>query len=181
MSSAAKVGVFMLVILAILGYFVLKIEDINVHRRGRGTRDVVAVFDDVAGLDNKSPVRIAGVRKGKVKDIEVLPNGKARVTMEIDDDVPIHSNSTARVTNLGLLGEKYIELNPGTQSAPVLPNTDQETVVQSAPAPASIDDVTTQISAIATDVQAATASMRDVLVGQVSARRVEEIVMNTNA
>src|SRR5690242_21086534 len=117
MSSAAKVGVFMLVILAILGYFVLKIEDINVRRHG--TREVTAVFDDVAGLDNKSPVRIAGVRKGKVKDIEVMPNGKARVTMEIDDDVPIHSNSTARVTNLGLLGEKYIELNPGTSAAPI--------------------------------------------------------------
>src|SRR5689334_8613434 len=181
MSSAAKVGVFMLVILAILGYFVLKIEDINVHRQGRGTREVTAVFDDVAGLDNKSPVRIAGVRKGKVKDIEVMSNGKARVTMEIDDDVPIHSNSTARVTNLGLLGEKYIELNPGTSAAPIVPNTNQETMVASAPAPASIDDVTTQISAIATDVKAVTASMRDVLGGPAGERRLEEIVNNVQA
>src|ERR1041385_487131 len=160
MSSAAKVGVFMLVILAILGYFVLKIEDINVHRQGRGTREVTAVFDDVAGLDNKSPVRIAGVRKGKVKDIEVMPNGKARVTMEIDDDVPIHSNSTARVTNLGLLGEKHIELNPG---------------------PAATADVTTQISAIATDVKAGTASLRDVLGGPAGERRLDEIVSNVQA
>jgi len=171
----------MLVILAILGYFVLKIEDINVHRQGRGTREVTAVFDDVAGLDNKSPVRIAGVRKGKVKDIEVMPNGKARVTMEIDDDVPIHSNSTARVTNLGLLGEKYIELNPGTAAAPVVPNTNEQTMVQSAPAPASIDDVTTQISSIATDVKAVTASMRDVLGGPAGERRLEEIVGNVQA
>ena len=168
----------MLVILAILGFFVLKIEDINVHRQGRGTRVVTAVFDDVAGLDNKSPVRIAGVRKGKVKDIEVMPNGKARVTMEIDDDVPFHSNATARVTNLGLLGEKYIELNPGTSAAPVVPNTNQETMVQSAPAPASIDDVTTQISSIATDVKAVTASMRDVLGGPSGERRLEEFVGN---
>ncbi|HEV8434690.1 MAG TPA: MlaD family protein [Thermoanaerobaculia bacterium] len=181
MSSAARVGVFMLVILAILGFFVLKIEDINVHRQGRGTRVVTAVFDDVAGLDNKSPVRIAGVRKGKVKDIEVMPNGKARVTMEIDDDVPFHSNATARVTNLGLLGEKYIELNPGTSAAPVVPNTNQETMVQSAPAPASIDDVTTQISSIATDVKAVTASMRDVLGGPSGERRLEEIVGNVQA
>jgi phospholipid/cholesterol/gamma-HCH transport system substrate-binding protein len=181
MSSAAKVGVFMLAILAVLGYFVLKIEDINVHRRGRGTRDITAVFDDVAGLDNKSPVRIAGVRKGKVKDIEVMPNGKARVTMEIDDDVPFHSNATARVTNLGLLGEKYIELNPGTAAAPVVPNNDQETMVQSAPAPASIDDVTTQISSIATDVKAVTASMRDVLGGPSGERRLDEIVTNVQA
>ena len=36
MSSAAKIGVFMLIILAILGYFVLKIEDIDLSR-GKGT------------------------------------------------------------------------------------------------------------------------------------------------
>src|SRR5881394_2258987 len=114
MSSAAKVGVFMLAILAILGYFILKIEDINVHRKGRGVREVVAVFDNVAGLDNKSPVRIAGVRKGKVTDIEVGKNGHATVTMEVDDDVPLYGNASARVTSLGLLGEKYVELIPGT-------------------------------------------------------------------
>jgi phospholipid/cholesterol/gamma-HCH transport system substrate-binding protein len=181
MSSAAKVGVFMLVILAILGYFILKIEDINVHRRGRGTREVVAVFDDVAGLDNKSPVRIAGVRKGKVKDIEVMPNGKARVTMEIDNDVPIHNNSSAKVTNLGLLGEKYIELNPGTTTAPVLPEKNEQTMIQSAPSPASIDDVTTQISSIATDVKAVTESMKAVLGGPGGQRRLDEIVANIQA
>src|SRR4051794_19413393 len=56
MSSAAKVGAFMLVILAILAYFVLKIEDINVRRHG-GTKEIKAVFDSVAGLDIKSAVR----------------------------------------------------------------------------------------------------------------------------
>jgi phospholipid/cholesterol/gamma-HCH transport system substrate-binding protein len=181
MSSAAKVGVFMLVILAILGYFVLKIEDINVHRRGHGTREVVALFDDVAGLDAKSPVRIAGVRKGKVKDIDVLQNGKARVTMEIDNDVPIHTNATARVTNLGLLGEKYIDLNPGTTASPVLTETSPEpAMISSAAAPASIDEVTTQISAIATDVKAVTESMRNVLGGPNGERRLEQIVTNVS-
>ena len=59
MSSAAKIGVFMLIILAILGYFVLKIEDVKIGR-GAGTKKISAVFDSVAGLDNKSSVRVAG-------------------------------------------------------------------------------------------------------------------------
>ena len=42
------------------------------------------------------------------------------MTMEVDDDVPLHTNAQAKVANLGLLGEKYIELDPGTPSAPVL-------------------------------------------------------------
>ena len=93
MSSAAKIGVFMLVILAILGYFVLKIEDIDLSR-GKGTRTVKILFDNVAGLDEKSAVRVAGVRKGKVTTVRLLDNGKAEVTLEIDNDVPLHSNAS---------------------------------------------------------------------------------------
>ena len=95
MSSAAKVGVFMLIILAILGYFILKIEDIDLSR-GKGTRTVKAIFDNVAGLDAKSAVRVAGVRKGKVTAIRLLDNGKAEVSLEIDNDVPLHCRIDGR-------------------------------------------------------------------------------------
>src|SRR6266581_840758 len=112
MSSAAKTGIFMLIILAVLGYFILKIEDIHPSRKG--TRTVTAVFDSVAGLDNKSKVRVAGVSVGTVTDIRLRDDGKAEVTMDIDRDVQLHDGATARVVNLGLLGEKYIELIPGS-------------------------------------------------------------------
>ena len=174
MSSAAKIGAFMLIILAILGYFVLKIEDIDISR-GKGTQKVKAVFDNVAGLDAKSPVRVAGVRKGKVASIRLLPNGKAEVTLEIDDDVPLHSDASAHVANLGLLGEKYIELLPGT---PTAPPANAETIVLRGTQPASIDDVTNQVSAIATDVKAITESLRSTLGGPNGQQRLEEIVEN---
>ena len=60
MSSAAKVGIFMLVILVVLGYFILKIEDVNLHRRG--VREISATFDSAAGLNKKGDVRVAGVQ-----------------------------------------------------------------------------------------------------------------------
>ena len=44
MSSAAKVGVFVLVILVILGFFILRIEDINLGRAGR-TKKIDVIFD----------------------------------------------------------------------------------------------------------------------------------------
>src|SRR5690242_4924560 len=100
MTSAAKVGIVMLLALAVLGFFVLKIEDVRLGSRGK-TRMVDVVFDDVAGLDEKSAVRIAGVRKGVVRKVQVLPDGKAKVTLEIDDDVPLHANASAKVANLG--------------------------------------------------------------------------------
>src|SRR5512142_2309236 len=107
MSSAAKVGVFMLAILAILGYFILRIEDIQLGHRGE-IRKITATFASVAGLEKGAGVRVAGVRVGKVDKIEVQPDGKAKVTLEIDDpDVQLHTNASAKVANLGLLGEKY--------------------------------------------------------------------------
>jgi phospholipid/cholesterol/gamma-HCH transport system substrate-binding protein len=177
MSSAAKIGAFMLVVLAILGYFVLKIEDIDLSR-GKGTREIKVTFDNVAGLDEKSAVRVAGVRKGKVTKIQVLPNGQAEVTLEVDDDVPLRSNATAKVANLGLLGEKYIELDPGDETQPV--NAQKEVRLRGS-APASFDDVTNQVAAIATDVKAITASLRTVVAGPTGQQRLEDIVENVRA
>lgn len=175
MSSAAKVGAFMLVILAILGYFVLKIEDVGIGRDEN--RRVTVEFDNVAGLDEGSAVRVAGVRKGKVEKISVMPNGKARVTLKIDNDVPLHSNASAKVASLGLLGDQYVELDPGTPNAPVLQG--QEIVLRTpGAATASIDQVTDQVSAIATDIKAITESMRTVMAGPAGEQRLQEIIEN---
>src|SRR5437763_17110632 len=101
MSSAAKVGAFMLVILAILGYFVLRMEDVQIGH-GTGARKVTAVFDSVAGLDNNSAVRVAGVRAGKVSNIKLRPDGKAEATLDSDPDVGLHPGTSARGPHVGL-------------------------------------------------------------------------------
>jgi len=173
MSSAAKVGIFMLIILAILGFFILRIEDLKIG--SKGVKTVTAVFDSVAGLDNKSTVRVAGVRVGKVKDIKLRPDGKAQVTLEVDADVQLHRNAEAKVANLGLLGEKYVELDPGTPGTPVV---EADTLVLRGSQPASMDDVTNQVAAIATDVKAITESLRNVVGGQAGQKRLEDIVDN---
>lgn len=175
MSSAAKVGIFMLVILAILGYFVLKIEDVKIGR-GAGTKKITAVFDSVAGLDNKSSVRVAGVRVGKVTDVRLREDGKAEVELEIAKDVKLHTNALARVANLGLLGEKYVEIEPGSPNAPIIP--DKQKVELRGSQPASMDDVTNQVSAIATDVKAITDSLRGAMAGPAGQQRLDDIVEN---
>ena len=174
MSSAAKVGAFMLVILAILGYFVLKIEDIDIGR-GKESREIQVLFDNVAGLDERSAVRVAGVRKGKVSKIQLRPDGKAIVTLEIDEDVPLFEDASARVANLGLLGEKYVELDPGDPRTRAMQG---DKIVLPGSQPASIDDVTTQVSEIAADVKAITESLRATMAGPNGQQRLEDIVEN---
>ena len=161
MSSAAKVGAFMLVILGILGFFILKIEDVKVSRTGNHKK-VTAIFDSVAGLDKGSAVRVAGVRVGKVTKIDLRDDGKAEVEMEIDKDVQLHANAQAHVAKLGLIGEQKQGVTlPGTQ-------------------PATIDQVTDQISAIATDVKAITASLRATVGSPNGQAQLQDIVGNVD-
>jgi phospholipid/cholesterol/gamma-HCH transport system substrate-binding protein len=174
MTSAAKVGVVMLFALAVLAYFVLRIEDINLRKAGQ-MREVKVVFDNAAGLEDEATVRIGGVRKGHVTSIESLRDGRALVTMTVSDDVPLHSDASAKIANMGLLGERYVEIDPGTQRAPVL---SAESVQIPGTQPASIDEITEEVAAIAQDVKAITASMRNVMGGPQGEQRLEDIVEN---
>jgi virulence factor Mce-like protein len=69
-----------------------------------------------------SPVRIAGVTVGKVTSVEAGPKGTSTVEMELKDSaLPIHTDATVRVRpRLFLEGGFYVELNPGSPSAPDL-------------------------------------------------------------
>jgi ABC-type transport system involved in resistance to organic solvents, periplasmic component len=165
----------MLIVLAILGYFILKIEDIQLGH-GTGARKVTAIFDSVAGLDNKSVVRVAGVRVGKVSNVKLRRDGKAEVTLDIDPDVILHPGAVAHVANIGLLGEKYVEIDPGPANGPVIPQ--GQSVMLQGTQPASMDDITNQVASIANDVKAITASLRGVMTGPTGQQRLVDIVEN---
>lgn len=117
MSQALKVGIFMTICLLVLGWLVLRIEDLNLWG-GAGQR-VDAVFDSVAGLDDKAAVRVAGVRVGRVDGIR-LEGRRARVTLLLETPMDLVEGTRALVSNMGLLGDKYVELIPGPDGARLL-------------------------------------------------------------
>ncbi len=81
-------------------------------------------FNEAAQLAEQSDVRISGVSVGKVKAIEEAPNGtQALATIDLDDKYgPIPKGTRAILRTKTLLGETYVELTPGSSSAPVLPD-----------------------------------------------------------
>lgn len=59
-------------------------------------------------------VRIAGVRVGDIRDVEVSPNGRAaRVTMALEPGHPIYNNARLILRPKSPLNEMYVEINPG--------------------------------------------------------------------
>lgn len=152
MKSLVKVGIFASICLVVLAVLIWKIEDLNLF--GVKGQRLNAVFDSVAGLDDKASVRIAGVRVGQVDGVG-LQGTKARIGLALDKPIPLTVGTTARIANLGLLGEKYVEIIPGPPGAPPLPPNS----VLIGSTPPSIDDAMAKLSDIGSSIQKVTGSL----------------------
>lgn len=173
MSTTAKVGAFFLVVLIAAGVLVLRIEDIAIGKKAR-THVVEVHFADVAGLDDKSAVRIAGVRVGKVDGIRLLPDGSAIVRIALGPDVELRQGATGQIRALSLLGDKYVDLAPGPVSAPKL--ADGARIEGSVPT--SFDELTRLAGDIGKDVKELTSSLRGSIGGPEGEEKLNRIVDN---
>lgn len=81
-----------------------------------------AMADDVKGLREGSPVWFSGVEIGAVKSIEFTMQQKVKFEMMIASDSLkyLKKDSKANIMTLGLLGDKYVEITPGTKDASAL-------------------------------------------------------------
>ena len=172
MTPAAKIGLFMLLALVVLGVFILEIEDIPIGQRG-DRMVVTARFASVAGIDRKAAVRIAGVRIGKVEEVR-LDGAEALLVLSLDPGVELHQGASAQVVNMGILGDKYVEILPGSPGAPKLASG----AVLPGSVPPSFDDIMRTANSIGDDVKQVTASLRSSVGGDEGAAKLAEIVDN---
>lgn len=87
---------------------------------GAQRQDQKAAFTDVAALRNGDDVRVAGIRVGKVKDIQ-LKEGRAVVTMSFDGKRELYKDAKAVISQRSALGQAYVNVTPGTPNAGQLP------------------------------------------------------------
>ena len=85
-------------------------------------REYRAAFRDVGGLNVGDEVRYGGVRVGSVSalDIDSAPPSAISVRFRVRRETPVRADTRASVTQLGLLGQPYLALEPGTGGGPVL-------------------------------------------------------------
>src|SRR3989338_5003687 len=112
-----KVGIFVVVSLVILSFMVFKSGDFHM-KPGYTMR---LVFDTVSGIEAGSAVKLAGVDVGEVKEIHVSrsPEGQtqAEVFLRINQGVYIEEDAKPRISSMGVLGDKYVEILPVTTGA----------------------------------------------------------------
>ncbi len=93
--------------------------------QGSGGRTVTARFAQANELDDSTPVRIHGVNVGTVSTLKAAPDHTTNVVMKIATaGVQLHSDATATIRWRTLLGgAMYVDLDPGSASAPILDGT----------------------------------------------------------
>ncbi len=113
LTTETKVGAFVVAV-ALAFAVILTFGEVPIFKEA--TKEYIAVFDNVAGLSKGAEVRVAGVKAGKVKDIKIK-KGKVEVVFEVKKDIPIYSDAYVEIGTLGLMGDKYLSVYPGSLSA----------------------------------------------------------------
>lgn len=77
------------------------------------TSSYSAVFSDVSGLVEGDDVRVAGVRVGRVDNVELTPDNRAKVTFRVHRNQTLYDTTLASVTYQNIIGQRYLGLTQG--------------------------------------------------------------------
>lgn len=119
-TRAVVIGIFIIVGLII---FVLGVITLSGQRKSFSNAvSLVAIFDNVEGLQAGSNVWLNGVKVGTVKDVRFNEDGKVAVSLGVDEKMQtyIHKDAKAKVGSDGLIGNKIIVLYGGTPASPTV-------------------------------------------------------------
>lgn len=109
--NLARIVAYSAVCLVVLAALVARIGNID-YFADRTTYE--ARMPDVTGLLVNDEVKVAGVKVGKVTDIDV-ERGQAVVRFEVDDELDLRASTEVGVRWRNVLGQKYLYLYPGTE------------------------------------------------------------------
>lgn len=116
-SHRIRLGIFIIsgLILLIVGLYLI---GSNRNIFGRNIT-LYTTFYNISGLQVGNNVRFSGIDVGTVKKLEIVNDTTVKVTMQMDENLTrfIRINSVASIGTDGLMGNKLINIDPGTQDA----------------------------------------------------------------
>jgi phospholipid/cholesterol/gamma-HCH transport system substrate-binding protein len=109
------VGLFVLVAVGLLIGTVLSVAGTF----SRGSMPHRTYFKFASGLEPGARVRFGGMKAGSVQGVRVDPDDPTRIEIDFNvaRDIPLKTDSVAKISSLGLLGDNYLELTTGTRQA----------------------------------------------------------------
>ncbi len=104
-----KLMIFILVTSMATGVLVVLIGNLSFE----STRSYKAVFSDATGVTKGDDIRIAGVKVGSVKKVEIVDRTDAEIEFTVAKTATVTRSSTATIRYRNLVGQRYISLTQG--------------------------------------------------------------------
>ena len=97
-----------------IGFFGFAYKTAGLGGASAGGYKVIAEFDNAEGINVGTDVRLAGIKIGTVTAQSLnAENYMARVEMTLQPTVKLSDDTAAKITSEGLLGGKFIAMDPG--------------------------------------------------------------------
>ncbi|MFO7717677.1 MAG: MlaD family protein [Thermodesulfobacteriota bacterium] len=167
-----KVGIFVCIALVALGYMSMQVG--QGFFGDRDMKNVRVEFDNVTGLKQGAPVEIAGIDVGQVKSIG-LSQGKAELTLALNQDVDVPADVQAVIRTRGMLGDKFVELRGGSSGMPELEEGQRITRSSS---PEDLDQLLQKVGQIADDISTVSRSVSNVFGGEQGEAELQSVMDN---
>jgi len=115
----AAVGLFVIVAAALLIGTVLAVSGTF----SSGGVKHFTYFKSAGGLLPGAIVRYGGMNAGKVKTVRIDPQDSTRIEIDftVQPDIPVKTDSIAKIAALGALSDNFVELSTGTKGSPLAP------------------------------------------------------------
>ena len=172
MKLETKVGLFFTGTIVLLGVLIFRAEKLEIGGK-RNQLERFTYFDQVAGLNVQSAVRIAGVKVGDVRTI-TLENGKARLVLGLSSKVPIYRDASVSLGSIGILGDKFVDLDPGHSAKGPFP----EGVPLPSKAGVSLENLMETLADVGKNVKGVTQALNESIGGEQGRQKLDEIVDN---
>ena len=102
-----------IVLITAICFLILGMKSINENQR-EGYQ-ISLIFGSSAGLKNGDHVKISGINVGKILNLELdIENYNAKVIVNLNDNIKVPDDSSARITSSSLLGGNFIDIIPGS-------------------------------------------------------------------
>ncbi len=176
-NKETKVGIFVVIVLAILAYFSIKVGKIHIFKPP--IYIISAYFKSASGTFAGTSVTMAGIKIGTVKKIR-LENGLARVYMSINSKYKVYPRYVASIRSMSLLGETYVAITPVSAV-----NAQVETgkklnkeVIRSEMSPQSMSGLIMKFSKTAGDLEKVSKSLKNSIGTKTGERNIKDILHN---
>lgn len=125
MKKEYKWGIFVTAALIMLFLLFFLFGEIRLFRKGY---NLYVKYNFTNGLSTNAPVRLAGVDIGTVENVRMDYDEDEKVyilvKLWIKEDVRLKKDAKFYINTLGLLGEKYVEITPGSKNLGIIPKND---------------------------------------------------------